>query len=342
MTYKYGRCSGRETLALAILLAAATPVNAGGQVYGIADAYVGTVKPSGASGSVVGLGSGGMSLSFWGVAGSEDLGNGLKANFRLEGFYQIDTGASGKSAADSLLSRNAYVGIEGRLGELRIGRLSNPTYLATAQFDPFGGSTVFSPVMNPLWVPSFGRYIASDTAWSNAIGYYTPEFAGVSGRFVYSFGEVSGTNSSNNAVAMLYLNRGPLAATISFQRTRVGPGLPTGSWAQSVLVAGAAYDFGWIKPILQYDATRASGTTFRTDTFMVGANIPFLVGKVALGVTQTNVRSSAQAEVRRRDAAVGYIYPLSKRTDIYGNVLYDKLGNLGSGITAGIGMRHKF
>jgi predicted porin len=312
------------------------------ELYGIADTYIGSTKPSGAPGSVVGVESGGMSLAFWGLTGSEDLGSGLKANFRLEGYFLNDTGAMGRSPTDTLLSRNAYVGLEGGFGEVRLGRLGNPMFLATAQFDAFGGSTKFSPVLNPLWVPQFGRYIAGDTGWNNAVGYYTPEYAGLSGRFVYGLGEQAGTNSSNNAVAMLYLDRGPLTATAAFQRTRVGPGLPVGSWAQNVETAGLAYDFKWVKAFLQYVGTQTSGASFRTNTFHVGANVPFLNGKFMIAAALTNIYADNQPDSRRRDAAFGYLYPMSKRTDVYANILYDKLTGKGSGITTGMGIRHKF
>ncbi|MBF6992494.1 porin [Cupriavidus sp. IK-TO18] len=332
-----------QAAALVTCLASfSSPANAV-ELYGIVDSYLASTKASGEAGNVVGIQSGGMSTAFWGMTGAEDLGNGLKANFRLEGYFFTDTGTAGRLATDTLHSRNAYVGLEGRLGEVRLGRLSNPMFLATSQFDAFGGSTKFSPILNPLWAPQYGRYIAGDTGWNNAIGYYTPEVGGLSGRFVYGLGEAAGTNSSNNAVAMLFLDRKPLTATAAYQRTRVGPGFPTGSWAQSVCVGAAAYDFQWAKAFLEYVGTRASGgARFRTDTFHIGTTIPAGPGRVMAAAVQTNIRADGQAGTWRRDIGLGYLYSFSKRTDGYVNVLYDKLSDKGSGTSAGIGIRHKF
>ncbi|WP_454731333.1 MULTISPECIES: hypothetical protein [Cupriavidus] len=53
-------------------------------------------------------------------------------------------------------------------------------------------------------------------------------------------------------------------------------------------------------------------------------------------------RADAQPDVRRRDAGIGYLYAMSRRTDLHANALYDKLSNQGSGMTAGVGIRHKF
>ncbi|WP_459568954.1 porin [Cupriavidus sp. 8B] len=314
------------------------------ELYGIVDAYVGSTKPSGAAKSTIGVESGGMTTSFWGLTGTEDLGDGLMANFRLEGYFLTDTGASGRSPTDTMLSRNAYVGLEkANIGEVRLGRLRNPFFLATTQFDPYGSSTKFSPLQNPLWVQTFGRYVAGDSGWNNAVGYYTPDFGGLSGRFLYSLGETAGTNSTNNFGAMLYVDRGKFTATAAFQRVKTGPGLPIGSWAQDAFTLGTAYDFGVVKGFLEYVGTRTSGGTKRsTDSFQIGATYPIFNGKIMASVVQTNIRPEGQADFKRRNYAIGYLYPLSKRSDLYANVLYDKLSNSGGGISTGFGMRHKF
>ena len=43
-------------------------------LYGLIDAFVGETHAPGAAGSAWQVGSGGMTTSFWGVSGSEDLG----------------------------------------------------------------------------------------------------------------------------------------------------------------------------------------------------------------------------------------------------------------------------
>ncbi|WP_279635277.1 porin [Cupriavidus lacunae] len=181
-----------------------------------------------------------------------------------------------------------------------------------------------------------------DTSWSNAMGYYTPDFGGLSGRFVYALGEASDSNASNNAVAMLYLDKGPLTASVAFQRTRTGPAITKASWAQSVLAAGVAYDISVAKLFLQYDGTRTSGVSLSTDTVQLGATIPMLSGKFMLSVVQTSIRAANQPDIRRRDAGIGYLYAFSRRTDAYATSLYDKLSDRGSGFTTAIGLRHKF
>lgn len=55
-----------------------------------------------------------------GIKGSEDLGNGLSATFRLEGRFDADTGA--KSEGRSLFDRESTVGLKGAFGHVRLGR----------------------------------------------------------------------------------------------------------------------------------------------------------------------------------------------------------------------------
>ncbi|RDK06277.1 porin [Cupriavidus lacunae] len=153
---------------LAPLLGAPVAVHAV-ELYGIIDSYMGSTKASGEERASIGLQSGGLSTSFWGMTGTEDLGKGLNATFRIEGFFLGDTGQGGRYANDPMFSRNAYVGLSGRFGEVRLGKLSNPTFLLTGQFDPFGSSTKLSPLTTVLWNPQYGRYIAGDTGWSKSV-----------------------------------------------------------------------------------------------------------------------------------------------------------------------------
>ena len=66
------------------------------QVAGLVDVYTGSMRMAGDAVSKSVVGSGGMTTSWWGMTGSEDLGGGMKASFALTSFFQADTGASGR------------------------------------------------------------------------------------------------------------------------------------------------------------------------------------------------------------------------------------------------------
>jgi len=61
--------------------------------------------------------------SHWGLRGTEDLGNGLKAVFTLESGFNPGTGTSGQGGR--LFGRQAFVGLAGDWGQLAFGRQYN-------------------------------------------------------------------------------------------------------------------------------------------------------------------------------------------------------------------------
>lgn len=56
------------------------------QLTGTIDSYAGSMKLAGQE-RVASVGSGGLTTSWWGVKGVEDLGGGLKADFNITSFF---------------------------------------------------------------------------------------------------------------------------------------------------------------------------------------------------------------------------------------------------------------
>jgi predicted porin len=113
------------------------------QFYGLIDAGVELVNHAGigpGSGTAVRVISGGKNTSRWGFRGSEELGGGLKAVYNLEGGILMDTGASD----GAVFKRQAYVGLDGSLGRLVIGRSFTTTYELVIKFDPLGFAPNYS------------------------------------------------------------------------------------------------------------------------------------------------------------------------------------------------------
>src|SRR6185437_9884531 len=70
--------------------------------------------------------SGNLNTSRLGVKGTEDIGGGTFAKFNLETGIYADTGAS--SQANRFWNRQAWVGLAGGAGEVRLGRTISPIY----------------------------------------------------------------------------------------------------------------------------------------------------------------------------------------------------------------------
>lgn len=67
----------------------------------------------------------GFNASRISIRGTEDLGDGLRANFQVEGLLHPSTGSAGSTASgttNEIFNREAWVGLSGALGELRMGR----------------------------------------------------------------------------------------------------------------------------------------------------------------------------------------------------------------------------
>ena len=133
------------------------------EVYGLVGAYAGKMQRSGDAAAVRQVNGGGLTTSFLGFRGKEDLGGDLKAIYALESFFRPDTGEQGRSAADPLFSRNAWVGLEGSWGRLTLGRQTNPAYAAMAQLSPLrivGGvlAAGVADLCRHLWQQCAGRH----------------------------------------------------------------------------------------------------------------------------------------------------------------------------------------
>jgi predicted porin len=311
------------------------------EVYGLVGAYLGSVKRSGDPAAVTQVGGGGLTTSYLGFRGKEDLGGGVKAIFSLEAFYRPDTGEQGRNATDPLFSRNAWVGIEGSLGRLTVGRQTNPTYAVMSQLSPFGSSVVFSPLALQTFVVAYGSNIIGDTVWNNTIQYATPTVGGFRGTGVYGAGEVPGSTGTANLGLHGTFTRGKFMAAISTQRVRVVGVTPVAA-QQEAWLAGATYDFTVAKVYANavHTSIEQGASTRMLDA---GISVPLsAAGTFMIEAARSRIEPPGRPQTHRTTASVGYDYRLSKRTDVYAIYVHDKRSTAASAGTKAIGIRHVF
>lgn len=329
--------------AAALVLAGDVCAQSSAQVYGVLDMWGGRSEISGAGPAVTAINSGGMQTSYWGFGGTEDLGGGMKTVYAIEGYLQLDTGAAGRTPTDAMFARNAFVGLQGALGELKLGRILNPLFVATAQSNPFGGSIRFAPLLAQVWSPQMGRAVSGDTSWDNVLSYTTPETAGFKLAVLAGLGETAfGMQTHNVGVTLSYVS-GPAVAWISAQRARVGPGLATiGQTEQRTYFAGGSYDLGRVKLFASYDSANSYAPLQRARTSQAGVAVPAGRGSVMLSWARTALSAPGTPDGQRDTGAVGYDYFLSKRTDLYAVAQTDSIASANHARTYGIGMRIKY
>lgn len=348
-----------RALAVAVTALAASSAHAqtNVQLFGLVDAFAGyftTETPAG-KGSAMKVDSGGMSTSHFGIRGTEDLGGGLKAVFAIEAFYRPDTGMQGRFNGDTFFARNAFVGLDGGFGRTTIGRNTTSYFLSTIIFNPYGDSFVFSPLVRH----TFRGYLQNDSGWSNSLSYSTPSMGGLRLTGQYSFAANGGDserfdNERNSERGKSWSGaanyfKGPLAATVTYQSTRfeTGTAPATALNTQDALIVGGSYDFGMAKLFANYqfiEEDRRDANDRETNTYHLGASVKAGPGSVLGAYANSKTKQSGTADIKHDTWAIGYLYPMSKRTDIYLNYFYDerKGGAVSKDQVAGLGIRHRF
>lgn len=320
-------------LATAVLLCA-LPLGAQAQssvnLYGLVDLSVGSTKAPGGS-SVSSMDSGKMTTSFIGFSGSEDLGGGLSAVFRIEGFLRVDTGASGRFDADTQWSRTASVGLSSKpLGTLTLGRNTTALFVNTLLYNALGDSFGYSPSIRHYFTSGT---VTGDTAWNQSIAYSSPSMGGVRAGFAATTRTGNGSNVGFN----LGYGSGPFSTGLAAQQVKKDGAAGAVADTRAVQL-GMAYDFGAAKLFGQLGNVKNLSTTNSFDIAGVGVRVPLGGGAMVAQYGSLSPESGAD----RDTLSVGYLYNLSKRTDVYGVAMSDKVDGLSSGRGVSVGMRHRY
>ncbi|MCJ0761691.1 porin [Variovorax terrae] len=357
----YRRLSG---LAAGILLACGgAAAQSSVTVYGVIDTYMGKKQLASASGAhTTNVDGGGLTTSYWGFRGSEDLGGGSSAIFDISGSFRPDSGDFGRYTGDTVFSRSSWVGLQGGWGSVRLGRMSSPNFLLAIRLSPYAESTSLGPYLlhtyvggQPLEaaVASGGPAAVSDSGYSNAATYASPKLNGFQGTLAYSLGEVANSSNANRRISYsLTYENGPLFAGLGGERVHAPtmpapPAVPAANQKsqQNTDQFGLSYDFGAAKAFVSHSRTDIDlpaprNRRFRTS--QIGTSIPVGTGFILLSGARTTRSETAVADVKRSTYSLGYDHFLSKRTDLYVVAMRDQVTNLQSGTTFVAGVRHRF
>ena len=269
--------------------------------------YIGySATPTKASSSLTAITS---DASLWGMRGTEELGGGNRAYFKLESGVQMDTGALSSAP---LFSREAFVGLGNtNLGSLQLGSQWAPGLWQSLRADPFQR---FGPGGQAYLLQISRGYTLK---YDNAIQYMTPKFGGLSGRLYYAAGEGLATGKANSA--SIDYDNGPLyiGAYIDTSRvTAASVGLAAAGPAVSsrTVSVAATYDFTSVKLHAQAQANHVDNLP-DVKGYLLGLTVPVGAGQLKASYTHKSAPNADASNI-----GLGYSYPLSKRTSLYGNV----------------------
>ena len=337
----------KKLIALAAASLVSAPVFAQStvSVYGVVDQAIDSGNYGGTIGSVTRLTSSGYSTERLGFKGSEDLGNGMKANFVLEMGMASDVGKL-DNANNQLFNRQSFVGLSGNWGSVNFGRQYTPVFSIQAANDIFNIAGIGS---------AYSLTNSGMTRANNAIRYDSASINGFSGAAMYSMGDAGNANNNQeNIVAanpkdqgrhtglnLRYAN-GPLAVGLGWANQKnTGVVAPATVVATKTTALIGSYDFkvvainaGW-----QTSKNDASPVTFDNRIWTLGATVP-VFGNDSVKVSYNSLKDKLVSNDDSKVLSLGYVHRMSKRTTIYGT--WAKMTNdsgaarvLGAGLLGG-------
>lgn len=303
--------------------------------------------------------------SYLGFRGTEDLGNGLKAGFQLEGNFSSDDGSgAGGPGTGFDFKRHSEVNLSGSFGTVRLGNFYVGSYLATADYISMHNHDTGTSA-DALYAYVFPS--------GNQISYRSPDFGGVTAEFNYGFGEKANRTSSLPGVDLT-----PVLGTASVAGEHKG-----------AFDAALNYNNGPLGLGLGYTQAKTETATFDLKEQQLGLRASYTINSLTLGAYYQYYKADADVVDTKRHAyrlaamytlgasefhanvgraqsykgdldgyktsatqwTLGYNYNLSKRTKVYGyftkinngdDAIYN-VNNAGDNFRSiAVGVRHLF
>lgn len=281
-------------------------------LYGILDIGLTTRNHAPPGSPATSVDNGGLSPSIWGFRGSEDLGNGLKASFNLEGQFKTDDGTQ----IGQYFRRQANIGISSaHFGAVTVGVQYGPAILAFGATDPRGIRENYSGLYP--WVYGSGSNANQDVGvfLKNAVSYSNTIDA-------VNFGAAYSVSEGLGAVVSLGATyTGPLTVSAAYESSNKAGTSDRVSTKYSI---GAAYSMGELTGKLNYlkAINKDPGTLNETTNVgMVGFGLDW---KTAASNTVMAAAYFAKDKNNSTDKTTTLIlsdeYALSKRTTLYGTL----------------------
>jgi predicted porin len=343
----------------ALLLGGTACAQSSVTLYGVLDAGVlYTSKSLGSTGGEnagknISFIEGGVAPSQFGLAGSEDLGGGLRVNFKLES--GISTANGGFADCNgNLFGCQAWVAVDSQYGSVKAGLQFSPFFTALYQSDPRDFSLFGSGIVNYI-----GNVLGTSIFNANAVSYTSPEIAGLQGSVMYALGGTAGDFLAGRQYSgSLKYERGGFMINASIYDGNAGGNAQTPTPTTLELegrTIGAAYKFGSLTAKLSFVNYKVAGS-FNNNVYGGGLDyhvVPTLELNGGVWVTSDRDHTTNHSIM----GALGANYFLSRRTTLYAQVgavnnhgemdtgisvngaLY---GPEGTTISAVVGMRHSF
>jgi predicted porin len=291
--------------------------------------------------------------SVFGITGSEDLGGGLKARFKLESGIDVANGGYNNSNGN-FFGRQAWVALDGRYGTVTAGLQYSPFFLSIYDTDARSLSFFGSGIVNYV-----NNVAATGIFESNAVSYASPNIKGLQGSVMFSFGGEAGNFQSGRKYSgNLKYDNGTVLMTAAIYDGNSGGAtqtpIPTDVAFEGRTI-GIGYRIGSLTAKASFVKYKTSGS-FNNNVYSGGLDyfvLPTLDVDAGVWLTSDRNRSANHSVM----GAVGAKYFLSKRTSLYAQLgVVNNHGDMNTGIAtsgalesapgttigANVGIRHTF
>ncbi len=309
--------------------------NADVKLYGQIDVSIDAIDVDG-GGDDINMGS---NTSAIGVKGSEDLGNGMQAIFKLE--WQTDV-----SESSSFTGRDQWIGLKGdSWGQLLFGTMSTSYKSAAAALDPFYRTRNQARNVGLQSILHRGKGEEGQGRATNTVRYDSPSFGGINfnGTYTLDNDETDGEDDDPYSVGLTYAG-GPVYAFASYITTDSGG--DDDAWQ-----IGAKGTFGGAALWAMYEAdgglitTRSGGAVDDgdgLDIWNIGASYTMGNNLISLDYGVGDESDSLTAADDYTTWRIGAKHSFSKRTMAYITHAQQDFEDAGEVDLTSIGMRHNF
>jgi len=271
-----------------------------------------------------------ISTSLFGLRGSEDLGGGLRANFNLEGGINTADGRVGPGQSTSgsmtaggtnkIFNREAWVGLSGGFGEVRIGTQD----VTRAQDVDVDVSQAALLGLAPRWNATTDQ-LGEDQ--EGVIKYLSPNFSGFQFQLGYTTGNINMTAADTTLKQQggsVAYNSGPLRIVGGVHKANG----TTGALDRDLSAFGASYNFGAFS-VGAYTSKADVNLAGDVKANSVSAAVPLGNGLSLHGVYQT-MKVDNVANGKGSGFTLAVLKSMSKRTRLY--AAYASVDNKAGGL----------
>lgn len=268
-------------------------------------------------------------------SGSEDLGGGLKVNFRLSTRFEMGTGAQEGAGSKPFWHDESTLGVSGSWGSLRMGRALSALWANDWHFDPWAN---FNRIASPAWY-YWHAYAPSDRVSNNGAAEYgrmndgvfydSPGFGGFTLHLSGSTARTTAPGRQGRAYsASLNYSQGPVTAMLAHERNGSG---------DKATFAGGKYDSGRFALMAALDHSRQGDSPVSARALTLGAT--WSLGLTTLKAGYGRQRTGGQTH---QFISAGADHALSKRTTAYVSLGHQRPDAAPSATAFGLGLSHAF